>query len=77
MFQGLHDKVIITLLKEEIEDSTIAKYTTTNPKGMKRTDLPPEAKKKTSGFSTATTFTGDAKVCVCVCACVCVGGLFS
>ena len=54
--------MVITLLKEEVEDSTIAKYTTTNPKGMKRTDLPPEAKKKTSGFSTGTTFTGNAQV---------------
>ena len=67
LFQGVHDKEVITLLKEEIEDSTIAKYTTANPKGMKRTDLPPEAKKKTSGFSSGTTFTGDAKVLEALC----------
>lgn len=62
MFQGLHDKAVITLLKEEVEDSTIAKYTTANPKGMKRTDLPPAAKRKTAGFSAGTTFTGNTKV---------------
>ena len=71
LFQGLHNKVVITLLQEEVEDSTIAKYTTANPKGMKRTDLPPDTKRKTTGFSAGTSFTGNTKVLGPLCSAYC------
>ena len=57
---------MITLIKEEVEDADIGKYTTANPKGMKRDDLPETARKKTSGFSQGTAFTGDSKVHLCL-----------
>ena len=62
LFQKYHDHVVITLLTESIEDSAVDKYTTTKPKGLKRTDLSDGARKKTSGFSAGTAFTGNAKV---------------
>lgn len=65
LFQSYHDNVVITLIKEEVEDADIGKYTTANPKGMKRDDLPETARKKTSGFSQGTAFTGDSKCAIC------------
>ena len=62
LFQGVHDHVTITLLKTEIESSTLDKYTTSNPRGMKRADIDPAKKRKTSGFGTPTQIVANCKV---------------
>ena len=53
----------IVLLKSEIEESSLEKYTTTKPKGIKRTDLEGvERRRKTSGFGNATQMGTNSKV---------------
>lgn len=62
LFQGKHNDVDIVLLKKEIEESSVDKYTTSKPKGMKRTDLVGVGRRKTSGFGNATQMGTNSKV---------------
>ena len=62
LFQGVNDHTPVTLLRTEVEDASLDKYTTANPRGMKRTDLNPNQKKKTSGFGNPTQLTANCKV---------------
>ncbi|KAL5476302.1 hypothetical protein EMCRGX_G026228 [Ephydatia muelleri] len=66
LFQGKHNDVDIVLLKSEIEESSLEKYTTTKPKGIKRTDLEGvERRRKTSGFGNATQIGTNSKCFIC------------
>ena len=49
-------------MKEEVDESSVEKYTTSNPKGMKRTDLVGVPRRKTSGFGSATQMGTNSKV---------------
>ena len=64
LFQGIDNDVVVTLLRSEVADSTLDKYTTATPRGINRADLDHIHRKKTSGFGTPTQMHTNSKVCV-------------